>query len=521
MNVLFWLKYIATFSCIVLLSIYTYVKACLFGNKKCRAAPLLNRDSHIAIVGGGIGGVGAAYALLHSGYKNVTIYEARENLGGNARTHVWQINKNKNITTGLSVLAWPEVFRNYIHLLNALSIETTTVELPFFIHNRDENTFFAHAKQDVHTQQYNTDLQRWKRMIDIVRYVSEFFHDRETSLYHFSLLNPFNYISMRLLSLLFGISTRFWNNIVVPMYATTFLSTNLSFIPSAILPTVDRLISLDPNCVPKLQAWLQTSIDVFDRMTQGATIKTKSPVKSVRIQRNKQNQIMICINNENVVYDRIIFACDSESTVSALKNGNTNISLLLKTMLSNVTYSGDDDANLLDGLIHRDISILPNEFADEVTRKYANYIDVKYDKKKQIFYNYNTFILSSWLPNVHAMLKENNLEQSEIEPMFVTYSPYDQPAPQIDKKKIFGTVDNRQAHPSLSLRNQAISLLIRLVQGESGMYFCGCSVTPANGHDLSLISGFAVAELIGAEYPFADNLYALRDYNRFKRMCIN
>ncbi|CAF5227972.1 unnamed protein product, partial [Rotaria magnacalcarata] len=141
-----------------------------------------------------------------------------------------------------------------------------------------------------------------------------------------------------------------------------------------------------------------------------------------------------------------------------------------------------------DGLIHRDISILPNEFADEVTRKYANYIDVKYDKKKQIFYNCNTFILSSWLPNVHAMLKENNLEQSEIEPMFVTYSPYDQPAPQIDKKKIFGTVDNRQAHPSLSLRNQAISLLIRLVQGESGMYFCGCSVTPANGHDLSLIS---------------------------------
>ncbi|CAF4725758.1 unnamed protein product, partial [Rotaria socialis] len=222
---------------------------------------------------------------------------------------------------------------------------------------------------------------------------------------------------MRLLSLLFGISTRFWNNIVVPMYATTFLSTNLSFIPSAILPTVDRLISLDPNRIPTLQAWLQTSTDVFDRMTQGTTIRTKSPVKSVRIQRNQQNQIMICINNEDVIYDRIIFACDSESTLNALKNGNTNISLLLKIMLSNVTYSGDDDANLLDGIIHRDISILPNEFADEVTRKYANYIDVKYDKKKQIFYNYNTFILSSWLPNVHAMLKENNLEQSEIEPM--------------------------------------------------------------------------------------------------------
>ncbi|CAF1576560.1 unnamed protein product, partial [Rotaria sordida] len=70
-------------------------------------------------------------------------------------------------------------------------------------------------------------------------------------------------------------------------------------------------------------------------------------------------------------------------------------------------------------------------------------------------------------------------------------------------------------------RNQTISLLIRLVQGENGMYFCANSVTPANGHDLSLISGFAVAQLIGAEYPFPDDLDALRDFNRFKRMCIN
>jgi hypothetical protein len=108
-----------------------------------------------------------------------------------------------------------------------------------------------------------------------------------------------------------------------------------------------------------------------------------------------------------------------------------------------------------------------------------------------------------------------------MEPMLVTYAPSDQPAPKIDEKKIYGKIDNRRAHPSLSFRNQMISLLIRLVQGENGMYFCGNSVTPANGHDLSLISGFAVAELIGAKYPFEDNASALKDYNRFKTMCVN
>ncbi|CAF4297413.1 unnamed protein product, partial [Rotaria sordida] len=156
------------------LAIYTYIKSRLFGNKK-RLPPLYNRDSKIAIVGGGIGGVGAAYALLRSGYTNVTIYEKRDELGGNAKTHVWQIN-NKNITTGLSVLAWPEIFRNYMRLLNELNIKTTIVELPFFIDNKEENTIFAHGKQYVNAQKHNNDLKRWIHMINIIKYISKFFH---------------------------------------------------------------------------------------------------------------------------------------------------------------------------------------------------------------------------------------------------------------------------------------------------------------------------------------------------------
>ncbi|UJR09386.1 hypothetical protein I4U23_013629 [Adineta vaga] len=519
LHILIWLQYFGVFISILFLSLCAYIKARLLGNKK-RAVPLFNRDCQIAIVGGGIGGVSTAYALLHSGYKNITIYEARDKLGGNAKTHIWQ-NDKSNITTGLSVLAWPVIFRNYIHLLNELNIPTTTVELPFFIHNKQDNSFFAHRKQHIHTQQYNTNLKRWSRMVNTVRWVTEYFNGKEASLYHFTFLNPFNYISMRCLSFCFGVSNRFWNHIVVPMYASSFLSTKLSFIPSSILPTIDSLISLQPNQIPTMQTWLQTSIDVFDKMTQGATIKTNHPVTKVHIQRKDSNHIMITINEEKTIYDRIVFACNADATVNALTNGHTKISSLLKLMLSNVTYGDDDDLNLLDGIIHRDINVLPAEYAKELCCDYANYIDLKYDSRNQCYYHYNTFILSSWLPNVHAMMKENQIEHKTMEPMLVTYAPYNQPGPKIDEKKIFGKVDNRRAHPSLSFRNQTIALLMRIVQGENGMYFCGNAVTPANGHDLSLISGFAVAELIGAKYPFSENISALRDYNRFKRMCVN
>ena len=69
------------------------------------------------------------------------------------------------------------------------------------------------------------------------------------------------------------------------------------------------------------------------------------------------------------------------------------------------------------------------------------------------------------------MLKENHLEHRNMEPMFVTYACSDQPAPKIDERKIYGKVDNRRAHPSLSFRNQAIgALLIRLVQGDESAF---------------------------------------------------
>ena len=519
MNFRCWLHYTITFIHIILVSIFTYIKSRFFGNKQ-RVRPLFNRDGHIAIVGGGIGGASAAYALIHSGYRNVTIYEARDQLGGNAKTHLWQ-EETKAINTGLSVLAWPLIFRNYIHLLNQLNIPTTMVQLPFCIHHKDGNRIFGHRQQEYHTKRYSNELKRWNHMVDIVRYTSEFFNGKEMSLYHFSLLNPFNYISLRMLSVVFGISSDFWNHLVVPMYASSFLSTKLSFIPAAILPTIDSLISLQPNSIPTMQTWMGTSMDVFEKMTKGTRVKTNHRVQQVHIQRRRNNQISISIDQENILYDRIIFACNAETTVQALTTGMSHPSYLLKLLLSNISYGDADDLNMLDGIIHRDRTILPMEYADELCRDYANYIDVKYDPQKQVFYQYNTFILSSWLPNVHAMLKENQREHRHLEPMLVTYASADQPPPKIDPRKIFGNVDNRRAHPSLSFRNQAISLLIRFVQGENGIYFCGNAVTPANGHDLSLLSGFAVAELIGAKYPFENDAAALRDYHRFKRMCVD
>eukprot|EP01123_Difflugia_compressa_P005075 TRINITY_DN16646_c0_g1_i1.p1 TRINITY_DN16646_c0_g1~~TRINITY_DN16646_c0_g1_i1.p1 ORF type:complete len:117 (-),score=0.32 TRINITY_DN16646_c0_g1_i1:4-312(-) len=86
-------------------------------------------------------------------------------------------------------------------------------------------------------------------------------------------------------------------------------------------------------------------------------------------------------------------------------------------------------------------------------------------------------------------------------------------------KNAYGKVSNARAHPELCIRNLIIGILIRFIQGFNNTYYCGSYTTPGNGHDLSLLSGFAVARAIGAEYPFIpEDREAKRDFEKLCRL---
>ena len=68
----------------------------------------------------------------------------------------------------------------------------------------------------------------------------------------------------------------------------------------------------------------------------------------------------------------------------------------------------------------------------------------------------------------------------------------------------------------------ASNLLFPLFQGTRNgtAWFCGSGVAAANGHDLSLLSGFVVAREIGAPFPFARNAAAVGDFERLQKMML-
>ena len=75
---------------------------------------------------------------------------------------------------------------------------------------------------------------------------------------------------------------------------------------------------------------------------------------------------------------------------------------------------------------------------------------------------------------------------------------------------------NETNHPALSPAFLAATMALRLAQGQRGVYFCGSSATPGNGHDLSLGSGLAVAMAMGARYPFDGEREAEEDLARLR-----
>ena len=98
----------------------------------------------VAVIGGGIAGCGTAWALRQSGF-DVTLFEAREQISGNARTFDWDFSKQRPnspkdeqiVKSCCSVTAWPPLFyKNYTCLLNELNIETVHQPLSWFLNSK-------------------------------------------------------------------------------------------------------------------------------------------------------------------------------------------------------------------------------------------------------------------------------------------------------------------------------------------------------------------------------------------------
>jgi len=447
----------------------------------------------IGIVGGGIAGVGAAWSLHRAGYE-VELFEKGPAIGGNAKTFRWTVNDG-HAESPLLVVAWPQMYyHNYELLLDELGVGIEILPISYFVQTPE-----GHFCQDGQTgvqKRFAPEFRRWKKLVAFITKVNDFFlpKKKHDSLYHFSYFNPMNLIPLYWMARLFGISSEFWDKIFVPIHCATFITTSMRGVPAVILPLLESIVPLEEPT--QMGTWRGAPRQVFDRMTAPFADKVHTDHEITTVKRSNGRFTIGDAKGRTYEADKVIFACDAASVLSALDSPTW----LQRLLLRNAEYVDDVDPSFSRFVIHSDTSIFAEKYRQRILSDYNTYSEIDETGALEC-----TFVISAQNPST----------KDEGVPMLVTFN----------SKKAIDKVQKRVdlPHPThtMSLRNMIIMSMMRFLQGKDGIHYCGTFTTPEGGHDLSFMSGLVAAHVIGAPYPFSqDNSDAVADFKQMQRMML-
>ena len=448
---------------------------------------------HIAVVGGGVAGVGAAWALHRAGYE-VDLFEKAPALGGNAKTFRWSVDGG-HVDSPLLVVAWPQMYyHNYELLLEQLGVGIETLPISYFVQTPE-----GHFCQDGQTgiqKRFAPAFRRWKKLVAFVSKVNDFFHpqERHHSLYHFSYFNPLNLIPLYWMARLFGISRAFWDTIFVPIHCASFITTSMRGVPAVILPLLESIVPLEEPT--QMGTWRGAPRQVFDRMTARFSDRVHTDHEITHVERRNDRFVIADSKGRRYEADEVVFACDSTSVLDALESP----SWLQRLLLGNAEYVDDVDPAFSSFVVHSDTSIFPGKHRQRILSEFNTYSEINEAGALEC-----TFVISAQNPST----KDKGV------PMLVTFN----------SQRVIERVQKRieLPHPthSVSLQNLIIMSAMRYLQGRDGVHYCGTFTTPEGGHDLSFMSGLVVAHAIGADYPFSiDHTDAVADFKQMQKMML-
>jgi cytochrome b involved in lipid metabolism len=370
----------------------------------------------VAVIGGGIAGCGAAWALARSGF-DVTLYEAREQISGNARTFSWDFSpfrgKGETVESCVSVTAWPPNFyKNYTCLLDHLEIETVHQPLSWFLNSKvpgyegvlweADPAIYPGSLRKV----FKEDFEKYRKVVDFSRAVTKFFTlqwapwhwNDSVSMYNthqgLGLLNPLTTVPLYSLFKLIGGTDEFWNIVFTPQYTASFLVDELRPFPAVFGPLIEDQIPLNPS---KDNSWQGSSKrspndcnittcvtwkdagcgirQVFDLLVKDVTVKEQARVRQVQILPNGKKRVFDEFDSY-IDVDRVIFACPSNAVGNIFKEHNKV--LFANTILSTPVYADDHHPSTghMHAVMHSDGSVIPQEYRDDCLKRASNYVEI-------------------------------------------------------------------------------------------------------------------------------------------------
>ena len=165
-----------------------------------------NKRRRVAIVGGGISGLGAAWALHHHPDRfDFRLFEAQAQIGGNAITAEMPQGDGSTIPFDISVTACiPSVYHHILLLMEKFGIELIDTRFSYSVKYRGH--VYVHDFDSTIREQLQPEITKFQRTLRLMHWFGWLTRSRSKLL---NALNPFNYISMGTVLNLTGLSGDF------------------------------------------------------------------------------------------------------------------------------------------------------------------------------------------------------------------------------------------------------------------------------------------------------------------------
>ena len=433
------------------------------------------RDSkrrRVAIVGGGISGLGAAWGLHHHPDRfDFRLFEARDRVGGNAVTADMPQDGGGSIPFDISVTACiPSVYHHMVLLMERFGIELLDTRFSYSV--KYQGRIYAHDLESDLRDQLQEEITKFQRLLKRLHRWGWLTRARSKFV---NALNPYNYVSMGTLLNVAGFSGDFRYKVLKPMFVNFLMATNVFDMPASLFARY--LEFFDIESATPMRTWDQGTRRIYEHMTAGFRdrVHLGRPVR--KVYRYRSHVVVEDGNGVRESFDEVIFACNANQTLMILDR----TTLLERCILSSVRYESELHNH---AIVHHDASVLPDNDARPLSTR-SNHIE-QYGSRPD---NYEiTYIMHNQQPWAGKSDK----------PCLVTYNPITQ----IDEGKI---VDRWWfQHVVHDVRQVALLVpLFSLIQGRRRSWHCGAH-TLVNSQETCFVSGLAAATQLGADYPFED-----------------
>ena len=440
------------------------------------------KQRRIAIIGGGISGLAAAWGLHHHPDRfDFRLFEANDRIGGNAITADMPQDDGTTIPFDISVTACiPSVYHHIVLLMEQFGIDLVETKFSYSVKYRGQ--VYAHDFDSEIREQLQPEIEKFQRLLKRLHRFGRLTRSRSKFV---NALNPYNYISMGAVLNLHGFSGDFRYKVLKPMFVNFLMATNVFDMPASLFSRY--LEFFDIESATPMRTWDQGTRRIYENLSAGFRDKIylSRPVR--KVYRRPGEAIVEDEEGVREEFDEVIFACNANQTLMILDKPT----MLERYILSSIRYESELHNHTV---VHSDSSVLPDNEAKPLETR-SNHIE-QYGSRPD---NYEiTYIMHNQQPWANGSDK----------PCLVTYNPISK----IDEGKVIRR--HWFQHVVHDVRHVAFLMhLFRFVQGKRRSWHCGAH-TLVNSQETCFVSGLAAATQLGADYPF-DDAEARRMFNYY------